>query len=34
MRLEVDPNDLTPSGEKLHVGAEHLDRPETAVPGG
>jgi hypothetical protein len=31
MRLEVDPDDLTPGGEKVHVGAEHLDRPEAAM---
>ena len=31
MRLEVDPNGLTTSGEELHVGAEHLDRPEAAM---
>ncbi|HEY6697724.1 MAG TPA: hypothetical protein VIZ67_05830 [Acidimicrobiales bacterium] len=31
MRLEVDPDHPTPGGEELHVGAEHLDRPESAV---
>ena len=31
MRLEVDPNDPTCNGEELHVGAEHLDRPEAPV---
>ena len=31
VRLEVDPDDLTPGGEEFHVGSEHLDRPEAAV---
>src|SRR5438552_3981115 len=31
MGLEVDRDDLTPSGDELHVGAEHLGRPEAAM---
>jgi len=29
--LEVNPDHLTAGGEELHVGTEHLDRPEAAV---
>ena len=31
MRLEVDADDLAAGGQELHVGAEHLDRAETAM---